>query len=411
MPTFRYTARSRVGQTEQGLLEASGEDEAISLLHGRDLVIMSLQQTATGMAQTMKRPMRAIRRARGGRTNPTELITLGRSLATMIDAGLTLLKALETVRPQVQSRQLQDALDGIVQDIRAGHTFQEAVAKHPKVFSKLWVSLIETGEASGQLTKALEQITIHLEKSGAVQRKVISAMMYPSVLICVSVGAILVFVLKIIPTFGNLFANFGAELPLITRLVLMVSNVAQHYFVPVGLAMGAGIFLFWRYARTEAGRWQIDGLVLNLPIMGQLVQGAAMASFATSLGTMIKAGVPILHGLEITIASTNNVRVARVLEEMRSGAREGRSLAEPLKNSEVFPPMVAQMIAVGEETGKLAGMLDEIAKFYEEVVTTLVERMTSLLEPILLLVMGSIIGCLVVAMYLPIFQLSQTIKG
>jgi len=329
----------------------------------------------------------------------------------MIDAGLPLLRSLENVIVQVQSRSLRAAVQEISHDIGAGSTFRDAVAKHPKVFSKLWVSLIETGEASGQLSRALEQITVHLEKAGAVQRKVVSAMIYPAILITVSCGAILVFVLKIIPTFGALFASFGAELPAITRFVLGCSQVIRVY-APLWLGgLGLAGVLFWRYAKTEAGRWQIDGVLLRLPLLGQLVQGTAVASFATGLGTMIKAGVPILHGLEIAIASSTNARVAHVLEQMRAGVRAGRPLADPLRESDVFPPMVAQMVAVGEETGKLAAMLDEIAKFYEGQVATLVERLTSLLEPVLLISMGSIIGFLVMSMYLPIFQLSQTVRG
>lgn len=408
MPLFRYTARTRTGRPEQGLLDAPTEDEAVTILQGRDLLITGLElttQVAAGPAS------RSTRRTRGGRVTTTDLVTFGRALGTMVDSGLPLLKSLETMIPQVQSRQLRDATQEIIHDIRAGSTFRDAVAKHPKVFSKLWVGLIETGEASGQLTKALEQITIHLEKTGAVRRKVISAMIYPAVLISVSIGAIMIFTLKIIPTFGELFKSFGAQLPRITQTVLAVSNIIRATAPIWASAIALSGLLLWRYAKTAVGRWQIDGFLLRVPLIGQLVQGAAMAAFATGLGTMIKAGVPLLHGLEITIASSPNVRVAEVLEQMRAGAREGRPLVDAIRNSELFPPMVAQMIAVGEETGKLANMLDEIARFYEEQVGTLIDRMTTMLEPILLIVMGTIIGILVLSMYLPVFQLSSAIQG
>ena len=408
MPSYRYQAKTRTGQMEQGAIEAGSEDEAISILQGRELLITSLTAGKAATASTAARPAR---KARGGKATQTDMVALGRAVGTMLDAGLPLLKSLEITMPQVQSRQLQTTLQEVIQDIRGGNTFKDSIAKHPKVFTKIWVSLVETGEASGQLSKALEQITIHLEKAGAVQRKVVSAMVYPAILITVSVGAILVFLLKIIPTFANLFSSFGMKLPLITQLVVDLSTFIRVY-APLWLgALGGGGFLLWRYVHTTAGRWQLDGLLLQLPLLGPLMQSAAVAAFATGLGTMIKAGVPILHGLEITIASSGNVRVAHVLEQMRAGAREGRPLADPLRESDLFPPMVAQMVAVGEETGKLANMLDEIAKYYEEQVNTMVERFTGLLEPMLLLTMGGIIGVLVLAMYLPIFQLSQTIRG
>ena len=404
MPLYRYTARTRTGQAEQGTVDAVNEDEAASQLLGRELLITSLgPATSSTPRSEVGASGRQARAARRTKVIASDLVTFGRAMATMIDAGLPLLKSLETITPQIESKLLRDAVQEISQDIRAGNTFREAVAKHPKIFSKLWVGIIETGEASGQLTKALEQITLHLEKSGAVQRKVVSALAYPAILICVSCAAILVFVLKIIPTFGNLFASFGAELPLITQIVLKFSTFVKNYALLILASTATGLFFFWRYAKTETGRWEIDGVLLRTPILGQIVQGAAMASFATSLSTMIKAGVPILHGLEITISATMNTRVAHVLEQMRTGAREGRSLAEPLRNSEVFPAMVTQMVSVGEETGKLANMLDEIAKYYEEQVSTLLERLTSLIEPLLLISMGTIIGFLVIAMYLPIF--------
>lgn len=414
MLSFRYRAQTRSRQAERGIIESSTEDDALATLHERDLTVLALDPSLVApktaepaSVATLPPPMRR----RRGRVKTHDLVVIGRSLATMLDAGLPLLRALETIEVQIQSAPLQDAVHDIGQSIRSGSTLREAIARHPKVFSKLWVSLIEIGEASGQLTKVLEQITNHLEKSENLQRKVVSALVYPCILILVSIAAISVFILKIIPTFGELFSSFGAQLPVITQMVLRISVLAR-WIAPLAL-IGLGVtgFAIWQYAKTDTGRWQIDGVLLRLPLIGQIIQGTLMASFATSLGTMLKAGVPILHGLEITIAATQNTRIARVIEQMRLGVREGRPLAEPLKTSEVFPPMVAQMISVGEETGKLAAMLDEIAKFHEEQVATLLERATGLLEPVLLIGMGTIIGFLVISMYLPVFQMSQTIRG
>jgi len=224
----------------------------------------------------------------------------------------------------------------------------------------------------------------------------------------VAVVAILVFTLKIIPTFGSLFASFGAQLPPLTQAVLSLSNFMRRAFLLIVVGAAGAVFLFARFARTSVGRWQVDLLKLKLPAFGPLFQAVAAEQFAANLATLLKAGVPILHAMEIVIATCPNQVVASILEQMRIGIREGRPLAEPLSQTDIFPAMVAQMITVGEQTGKLSGMLEEVSKYYEEEVATTIERMTALLEPVMLVGMAVVIGTLVVAMYLPIFQISQT---
>ena len=418
MPLFKYVAKTAAGETDQGVLDAPNEDEAVSILQGRDLTVTSLTPATQEAAQQAAAPgdeeeevaAPTKKVAKRGKASNQDLIAFSRSVATMMEAGLPLLRSLEAIGPQIQSRSLQSAIEEIANDLKGGSTFKDAIGKYPKIFNTLWISLIETGEASGQLPNALQQIASHLEKSGAIQRKVVSAMVYPMILILVAVVAILVFVLKIIPTFGNLFEGFGVELPWLTQSILDISFVVRKYFLVGIVTIVVGSIAFLRYSKTKVGKWTIDGFLLRLPVVNELVQGTSVASFADGLGTLIKAGVPILHGLEIAIASTPNSHFAHVIEQMRAGAREGRPLAEPLKESDLFPPMVTQMIAVGEETGKLAAMLDEIAKYYDDQVTTIVERLTALVEPVLLIGMGSIIGVLLLAMYLPIFQMSQIAK-
>ena len=414
MALYAYQARDKTGKLGKGTLNAPNPDEALSVLQSRDLLVLSLQEQkqsgsggsalgGTGRPRGSKKVHKGVQSA--------DLIIMARSLAAMTEAGLPLLRALETVSSQIRSEKLNSALVSITRDIRGGSTFRDAIAKHPAIFSPFWISLVETGEASGQLTKALEQISSHLEKSGAVQRKVVSALMYPAILFIVASGAVLVFTLKIIPTFGAMFAGFGAELPLLTQLVLDFSHALQRYFLLI-VAGGVGVgFAFSRYVKTKGGRLQFDGIRLQMPVFGPVFQGISAQQFSSNLGTLLRAGVPILHALEIVITTCDNKVVASVIEQMRAGVREGKPLAEPLLQSDVFPPMVVQMISVGEQTGKLPDMLGEVEKYFEEQVNTSVERMTTLLEPIMLIGMGLIIGVLVMSMYLPIFQLTSVVKG
>ncbi len=375
------------------------------MLQARDLVVISVSEGTVARPTSLGLGQRFHNRVKGG-----DLVIFARSLSAMTEAGMPLLRAMEIIGAQTRSRQMGLCIQEMVRDIRGGSTFRDAIAKHPEIFSPFWIGLVESGEASGQLTKSLEQIATHLEKSGAIQRKVISALMYPAVLLVVAIGAILVFTLKIIPTFADLFGSFGAKLPALTQMVIVLSKLLRTFF-PLLILLGmGGWFLFLFYINTKQGRWQFDKFKLRAPVFGPVTQGIAAQDFASNLGTLLKAGVPILHALEIIISTCGNTVVASVLQHVRTSVREGRPLADPLSQTDVFPIMVSQMVAVGEQTGKLSNMLEELARYYEEEVSTAVERMTTLLEPIMLLGMGGVIGVLVIAMYLPIFQISQVVR-
>lgn len=408
MPHYAYRARSPSGRPEEGILEASNADEAVAALQNRGLLVISIQEKRQPAMTVVGVPRR--RRLHRG-VKPQDLVVFARSLAVMIEAGLPLLRGLEAVGAQVRSQRLNAAISDIARDIRGGSTFRDALAKHPAIFSPFWISLVETGEASGQLTRSLEQIAIHLEKAGVIQRKVVSALIYPAILTVVAVAAVLVFTLKVIPSFDTLYSSLGAELPFLTRIVIALSNLMRGFFPLLVAGTLLAYFLVSTYVKTRPGRWQLDRLKLRLPVLGPIFQGASAEQFASNLGTLLRAGVPILYALEIAITTSDNKVTASVIEQMRAGAREGRPLAEPLTQTDFFPPMVAQMLAVGEQTGRLPDMLGEIAKYYEEQVSTAVQRMTSLLEPAMLILMGGVIGTLIVAMYLPIFHLSQAVKG
>lgn len=405
MPPYTYVARNRLGRVDKGTLEAPNSEEAVSILQGRDLIVISCNESRT------KTPTLGGWRGYHRGVRNSDLVTFARSLAAMTEAGLPLLRSMEVLEEQTRSRRLSTAIGEMLRDIRGGSTFRDAMARHPKVFSPFWVSLVETGEASGHLTKALEQIGSHLEKAGSVRRKVVTAMIYPCILIAVAIGAILVFTLKIIPTFASLYANLGGRLPGLTLVVMAFSNLLRRFF-PIFLAVAVALgFLFRWYLHTEKGRWQFDRLKLGLPILGPLFQSVAVEEFGSNLGTLLKAGVPILHALEIVTATCRNTVIASVLENARISVREGRSLAEPFTRTDLFPPMVAQLVSVGEQTGKLSTMLEEIARHYEEQVSTTLERLTSLLEPALLIGMAVVIGTLLISMYLPIFSMGELFRG
>lgn len=401
-----YQARNLNGKMERGIIEAPTQDEAISILQTRDLLVVTLGEqraAAPSISLRSKRYHRGVK--------PTDLVVFARSLAAMTEAGLPLLRAMETAQNQIRSQKLSNALLEMTQDIRGGSTFRDAMAKHPTLFTQFWISLVETGEASGQLTNALQQIAAFLEKSGAIQRKVVSALMYPAVLMVVAALAVLVFTLKVIPTFAAMFISFGGELPMLTQMVINFSNFLRRYFLLLIMA-GFGVwFLVSNYLKTKQGRWQFDKMRLQMPVFGPVFQGVAAEQFSSNLGTLLKAGVPILHALDIVIATCENKVIAALIDNMKTGVRDGRPLAEPLSQTDLFPPMVSQMLAVGEQTGKLPDMLGEISKYYEEEVTVAVQRMTILLEPIMLVGMGLVIGTLVISMYLPIFKLTAVVKG
>ncbi|MBI3332687.1 MAG: type II secretion system F family protein [Candidatus Omnitrophica bacterium] len=397
MPQYDFIARDRLGKAEKGTVEAQNPDEAVSVLQSRNLVVISVTEHQGGVPEVA---LLRRRRRLHTRVRSNDLIVFARSLAAMVEAGLPLLRVMEVVEGQTLSSRLRGAIHQMIRDVRGGSTFRDAVAKHPAIFSSLWVSLVETGEASGQLAQSLEQIVSYLEKSTNVQRKVISALIYPSILLCVAIIAVLIFTLKIVPSFASLFSGFGARLPALTQAVISFSGWFRRLFP----ALLAGAVLIWflafRYIRTKPGRWQFDRLKLQLPLFGPLFQEVAAEQFASNLGTLLKAGVPILHALEIVISTCGNQVVASVLEHVRTAVREGRPLAEPMGQTDIFPPMVTQMVAVGEQTGKLSSMLDEVSKYYQGQISTTLERMTALLEPIMLIGIALVIGLLVVSMYL-----------
>ncbi|MFC1699026.1 type II secretion system F family protein [Candidatus Omnitrophota bacterium] len=400
MPRFTYRARDEQGHESQGQREAVSEEELISRLQSDGLVVVSVTQKAE------KKAHQAIRHFHQG-VNIDDLILFSRQLATLLSAGVTLLKGLDVLSKQVESKRLLEAIEACKHDIASGGTFRDALAKHPKVFTEFWVHIVETGEASGALPVALAQLADYLESSAKLRRKVTSALIYPAILITLAITSLVVFSVWIIPIFASIFDTFDAELPMLTRIVIGFSGVMKRSLLFLIIGGFGLVYLLRKYIKTEPGRWQYDRLMLKLPIIATLVQRIAIEKFSSGLGTLIESGVPILYGLDIVSKAVGNKVVEQAVDKVRESVREGKGMAEPMEQSGVFTPIVVQMVAVGEEIGELGKMLMRISEFYKERVATTLERVTTLIEPLVLVFMGIVVGVMVISMFMPIFELSM----
>ncbi|MFC1806770.1 type II secretion system F family protein [Candidatus Omnitrophota bacterium] len=402
MPRYKYIARQRDGKPDEGYFEAMNDDELIGVLQARGLTVISFRQDK----QRAERSDAPKKHKMRNKVKIDDLITFAKQLGALLSAGITLLRSLEIISLQVESQKLFNALETIKADVSAGNSLKSSIAKHSKIFSNLWINIIETGETTGQLPFALEQLTVYLESSASLQRKIKSAMVYPSIVIGVATIAVTVFIVKIIPMFAEIYKDFGADLPAFTDMVFGVCLGIKKYLllvVGVVVAMGAGLHY---YRRTYGGRRAIDSFLLRLAIIGNVIREIAAVRFASGLNMLIKSGTPIIHALDIVMETSGNVIIKDMLGKVKQNVREGKSMAQPLLEGGLFPDMLAHMVSVGEESGELASMLDSAAKFYDERVTETVARMTTMFEPILMVVIGGIVGVLVIAMFLPIFGLS-----
>ena len=338
-----------------------------------------------------------------------EVVVFTRQFATMINAGLPLVQCLEILSSQQQNPAFKKMLGQIKSDVEGGSTFADALGKHPKVFDNLFVNLVAAGEIGGVLDTVLLRLAVYMEKNEALKRKVKGAMTYPIIVLCVAFGVVAVLMIFVIPTFKDMFEQFGSSLPAPTQMVVSLSAFFRGYwYFMLGLII-ALIIAFKATARNEKGRYYLDSFALKLPVFGPLIRKVAVAKFTRTLGTMISSGVPIMDGLDITSRTAGNVIIENAIKSVRSAISEGQSMAEPLGASGIFPGMVVQMISVGEATGAMDQMLSKIADFYDEEVDAAVDALTSSLEPILMVFLGGVIGFVVVAMYLPIFKMASAV--
>jgi len=345
------------------------------------------------------------------RVTTKDVVIFTRQFATMIDAGLPLVQCLEILASQQENSTFKKVLTAIKTQVEGGSTFADGLRSHPKVFDELFVNLIHAGETGGILDTILRRLAVFLEKSEALKRKVKGAMVYPAVVVTIAVGVVVMLLVFVIPVFANMFEGSGKALPGPTRFVMVCSDFLQDYIIYIIILAGVLIFLFRKFYATEKGRLIVDRITLKLPAIGILVKKVAVARFCATLGTMISSGVPILDALEITAKTSGNRIIENAIMNTRTAISEGRTIAEPLMETGIFPGMVVRMIAVGEATGALDAMLAKISEFYDEEVDAAVESLTQLMEPIMIVFLGGACGGMVIAMYLPVFSMAGVISG
>ncbi len=404
MATYEYVARTGQGVVKKGELGAKTRNEAMEQLKKQRLTITSLKEKAAGPAWWDI--------ALGSRVSDKDIVVFTRQFGTMINAGLPLIQCLEILSTQSENKHFGKTVGEVRFDVESGTTLADGLRKHPKVFDELYVNMVQAGEASGQLDTILSRLAKHIEKAMKLKNQIKGAMIYPAAIVAVAVVVISVLMIWVIPVFARMFAEMSggkAGLPGPTQMVIDLSNFMQANVVYMGIAALAAAYATKRYYATEKGRLNLDKFMLKTPVFGDLLRKAAVAKFTRTLGTLISSGVPILDGLAITSRTAGNKIVELAILDARASISEGKTVAAPLEKSQVFPPMVTHMISVGETTGALDAMLGKIADFYDDEVDVAVAALTSLLEPVMMVVLGTIIGFIVIAMYLPIFKMASVI--
>lgn len=397
MATFTYTARSFAGEMRTATIDASSRDDVIAQLRRQRLNVVKIDEA------TPKKPKR-------GHIKMRDIVILTRQFSTMINAGLPLVQAMTILAEQSQNKVLSEIMRKVVFDVESGNTVADALSKHPQAFSNLYVNMVAAGEAGGILDTILMRLATFMEKNDALIRKVKGAMIYPGVIMSVAAIAVTVLLIFVIPVFENLFTSAGLALPLPTRIVMGASRFLKSYWYVVLAVIGVSVFMFKRYNATSDGKLKIDRFMLKVPVLGDVLRKSAVSRFTRTLGTLISSGVSILDGLEITAKTAGNRVVQDAIMESRSSIAGGDTIAQPLKKSGVFPPMVISMISVGEQTGGLDEMLSKIADFYDEEVDAAVSNLLSLLEPVMIVFLGVVVGGMVVSMYLPIFDMINAVQ-
>jgi type IV pilus assembly protein PilC len=399
--TYEYAAKDKNGNTITGTIDAVSELEVADLLHKKDLIVVSV-------SQTKKKADKA--KTRGKKIKLDDLVIFSRQLSTMIDAGIPLVHALGVLVEQTENHNLKDVVVTARHDIEAGMSFCDALAKHPSVFSELYINMVKAGEESGTLNDVLDRLATYLEKSAALARKIRSSLAYPVVVVSMAFLITAVLLIKVVPTFKGIFDTLGGKLPLPTRVLIMVSDLFRNYFIfVVGLFIFAG-FIFKRYIKTEKGRYNFDMHKMKFPVLGILFRKLAVAKFSRTFSTLVKSGVSILNSLDIVSKTSGNKVVEEAVLNCSRSVRDGEPIYKPLSKSGVFPPMVCRMISIGEQTGQLEKMLSKIADFYDEQVDAATSALTSMIEPLVISFLGIVIGGIVISLFLPIFKISELIS-
>lgn len=399
MNSYQYRAKDIKGQTITGIIQAASEAEVVDILHKKELVVVSIETAKTAAAVKSKRSDKKVKL--------DDLVIFSRQLATMIGAGIPLVNALGILAEQIENENLRIIIGNVRSDIEAGMSFSDGMARHPAVFSDLFVNMAKAGEASGMLNEILDRLATFMEKQAALNRKITSSLVYPAVVVSMAFIITALLLLKVVPTFKGIFESLGGTLPAPTQVLIFLSDLLRKYFLYTVLALGIALYLFRSYLKTEKGRYRFDRQLLKLPVFGLLLRKLAVAKFSRTFSTLVKSGVTVLSALDIVSKTSGNKVVEEAVVNCSKSVRNGEPISKPLAKSGVFPPMVTRMINVGEQTGQLEKMLSKIADFYDDQVDSAAAALTSMIEPMVIAFLGVVIGGIVIALFLPIFKISQ----
>jgi type II secretory pathway component PulF len=409
MLKFYYIARNNLGAKETGVEEGLNQEEVVSKIQARGLIVVSVipENTEAFNSGTVKAGVRIKFKQKRNKVTSADLTLFCRQLSTLLGAGVTILKSLDIISKQVVSKKLYAVVMDLQKNMEAGLSFHEAMVKHPKVFSDLWVNLVESGEASGNLAIVLSRLATYLERDAEFKGKVISALIYPGILLTAGLGALFIMAVKIVPTFAEIFKGFDITLPLLTRILLMVSDFLRFNLIAIFLVTGGVIFAFKNYLKTKTGRRNFENFKFKMPVFGEFFMALNVERFSSEMSTLLESGVPILYSLEISERSVGNLVMADIIRKIKDDVREGKSLREPLEKSDFFDPMFIQMVSIGEEIGELPQMFKKINVFYQDYCGVFLTRFVSMFEPFVLVFIGGIIGIMITGIFLPIFEISK----
>jgi len=397
MGLFYYTVKDREGRIIKGNIEAPSKEKALEYLHSQGNIVLSLQEKRTKV-YSLKEKVKI-----------DELVVFSRQLTTLIESGIPIVGALEVLTEQTNDPSFKRVLISVVRDLKEGVSLAASFSKHPRVFSELYVSMVEAAETSGNLPQILDRLSIYLEKMNALRKKVISSLTYPAVVVTMAIAITSFLIFKVVPTFKEIFATLGGKLPLPTQILINLADFLKKYlFVILGI-MGVSFFVLKKYINTGRGKRRYHRFLLNLPIIGDIIRKVAIAKFSRTFSTLVRSGVPITNSLEIVGKTSGNKIIEEAVVKAKKLVQEGVPISKPLEESKVFPPMVIKMISVGEKSGKLEEMLSKIAQFYEEQTDSAISSLSSLIEPLVIAFLGIVIGTIVIALFLPIIKVTQLV--
>ncbi len=407
MGRFIYTVQDAQGTVTTGALDAEDEDSAVQSLQTKGLFILSIQSE-----NAKSKGIMSLKKFRGGSISGREMVFFGEQLSTLIGGGIPLVRALSLLSEHAENKNLAVVLSTITKEVSAGGAFHKALEKHPTVFDEIWVSLVQAGEVSGQLPVVLRQITAYSESKENVRSKIITAVSYPAVLMTMSVGVLIYFVMFIVPVFADIFRDFNLKLPILTRTIVGISAIMSKYLVLILVSIIGSVFAFRAYIATTPGRLTWNHIQMNMPLFGTLIRAMQIERMLTTMATLIRSGVSILNAVSVLEgAFKKNLVYQGALKKARNDIASGRSISESFKKTGIFPPMVTEMMWMGEESGKLPDIIVVLSKYYQEQIDQFLRRFSSMIDPILVVGVGGLVGVIVMSIFMPIFQLSQIGAG